>query len=1080
VVDERWLESHRVGTPEYMAPEQALREPLTAASDWYSVGALLYEALVGKPPFVGDASDVLYRKTLLDPPAPRDLVDEVPEDLNDLCCDLLQRVPEDRATGRKVLRWLGGMQSKQPSPIPRATKGASGELLVGRGAELRALDEAFEVVRAGRASAVRVRGPSGIGKSALAKHFLDSLVARGDAVALRGRAYQRESIAYKAIDGVVDALSRYLVALELHGDPVALPPDVWAVACLFPILRRVESIGKLSARPVTDPQLVQQRAFVALRALLTDLSQREPIVVHIDDVQWGDVDSAILLQEILRPPLAPPLLLILGYRDDAEAAQSPFLKQLIDHGFEGLEMRDLPVKPLGFEDSRQLALDLMGSDAEAAERAAEVIARGSGGSAFFIEDLARSVYTQSLLHEGGAFVVETAATVDEIIDKRIGNLGGDARRVLELVAVHGPPVSTSILQDSAGVSDDLDSLVNALRVGRFVHLAARDGREMVETAHDRIKETVVGRLPAETVREHHRRLAVAYESQENVEPEAIVGHWFGAGEPERGARYAERAAESAAEKLAFDQAVHLYRLTLEALSPGSPEARRVRLRLAETLGWTGRGAESARVYLDAARGASAKESAALERAGANQLLLCGQIDEGVRVLRGSLAQIARGAPSSAWSAIFWLIFYSVQLRVIGLRFAERDRSQVSRLSVDQLEALYAVIASLGLVDVLVGASLTARFMVLAFRSGYRAAVVAAMTFAATQLASRGGPISEREILLVRLAKDMYARAADELERSRTDANDAFADAPFRDEPQQAIEAINGVRYFLHGLWKETYEACETAYTKLPAARGTWNVHALAVYGEYARVFMGDAADLAVRLPRLLADAERRGDLLKIVNLRTGVAPIVYLAKDDPCAARQHVLDGMAQWSQGGFLVQHWRAMIAEVDVDLYDQQGTRAYERLARDRGAMRRSFLGMAQYIRAITAFAAARAAVASAYEAPKLRRRRLRQARRLSRQLERGGLPWMSALASLVAAAVANADGDLPAARSYLQSAAAHADAAHMFLHACAARHRLGMLLGGDEGRTLTRQAEDAMQAKGVQAPARYVGMLVPGRWS
>ena len=90
------------------------------------------------------------------------------------------------------------------------------------------------------------------------------------------------------------------------------------------------------------------------------------------------------------------------------------------------------------------------------------------------------------------------------------------------------------------------------------------------------------------------------------------------------------------------------------------------------------------------------------------------------------------------------------------------------------------------------------------------------------------------------------------------------------------------------------------------------------------------------------------------------------------------------------------------------------------------------------------------------------------------------MSALASLVAAAVANADGDLPAARSYLQSAAAHADAAHMFLHACAARHRLGMLLGGDEGRTLTRQAEDAMQAKGVQAPARYVGMLVPGRWS
>jgi hypothetical protein len=695
--------------------------------------------------------------------------------------------------------------------------------------------------------------------------------------------------------------------------------------------------------------------------------------------------------------------------------------------------------------------------------------------------LARSVYTQSLLRrEADAFVVETAGTVEEIIDKRVANLGGDAQRVLELVAVHGRPVSTSILQHSAGLSDDLDSLVNTLRGGRFVRLAARDGLEMVETTHDRIKETVVGRLPAETVREHHRRLAVAYESQERIEPEAIVGHWFEAGEPERAARYAERAAENAAEKLAFDQAVHLYRLTLGALPPKSPEARRVRVRLAETLGWAGRGAESARLYLEAARDASAYESAALERAGANQLLLCGQIEQGALILRRSLAQIARGAPSSAWSALFWLIFYSVQLRFIGLRFVERDRSQVSRPVVDQLEALYAAIASLGLVDVLVGASLTARFMALAFRSGYRAGVVAAMTFAATQLASRGGPISEREITLVRLAKDMYARAADELARSRTDAEDSYADAPFRDEPVQALEAINAVRYFLHGLWKEAYEACETAYTKLPAARGTWNVHALAVYGEYARVFMGDAADLAVRLPRLLADAERRGDMLKIVNLRTGVAPIVYLAKDDPGAARRHVLDAMAQWSQGGFLIQHWRAMIAEVDIDLYDQEGIRAYDRLARNRGTMRRSFLGMAQYVRAITAFAAARAAVASAYETPKLRRRRLRQARHLTRHLERGGLPWMSALASLAAAAVANAEGDLPAARSHLQAAATHADTADMSLHACAARHRLGTLLGEDEGRTLAEQAEKAMRAKAVQAPVRYVGMLVPGRWS
>ncbi len=1077
VVDERWLESHRVGTPEYMAPEQALRQPITAASDWYSVGVLLYEALVGKPPFVGDANDVLYRKALLDPPAPRELVDGVPEDLDALCRDLLQRAPEERSTGRKVLRWLGGPHSTHPSPPPAALD--SGSRLVGRSEELRALQDAFEVTRAGGTAIVRVRGPSGIGKSALVKHFLDDLVARGDAVPLRGRAYERESIAYKAIDGVVDALSRYLIALELHGEPAVLPVNAWAIACLFPVLRRVESIGRLSTGPANDPQRVRQLAFAALRSLLTDLAGRRPLVVHIDDVQWGDADSASLLLEVLHPPFAPPLLLVLGYRDGVEADQSPFLSRLLEHGLVGLEVGDLSVRPLELDDARQLALDLLESEGEAAERVADAIARGSGGSAFFIEDLARSVHTQGLLLNADAFIVDTRATIEQMIDKRVANLGEDARRVLELIAVHGRPVPTSILQDCAGVSDDLDSLINSLRGGHFVRLAARDGREMLETTHDQITETVLGGLATEIMREHHRRLAVAYESQQQIEPEAIVEHWFGAGEPERAARYAERAAENAAEKLAFEQAVHLYRLTLGALPPRSREALRVRVRLAEALGWIGRGAEAARLYLEAARVAPPDQSAALERAGANQLLFCGQIEEGARILRHNLAQFGRGAPNSAWSAVFWLIVYSAWLRLSGSRFVERDTLDVPPRQREHLEALYAAIVGLALVNVIVGTSLSARYMVLAFRSGYRLAIIGAVMLRASQLAMRGGPVSEDEIALERTAKELVGRVGDDLARSVTGPETERAAPPFREEPQQAIEALHAVQCFLHGRWRETYEACELAYTKLPAARGMWNAHALAVYGEFARVFMGEAADLTVRFPRLLSDAERRGDLLKIVNLRTGVAPIVFLAKDDSGAARRHVLDGMAQWSQSGFLLQHWRAMIAEVEIDLYDRKGKSAYDRLVRDARAFRRSFLGVAQYVRAITSFAVARAAIASSCEAPELQKGRLREARRMSRRLQRGGLPWMSALGSLVAAAIAPAEGDPAAACSHLRTGAAQAHVADMALHACSARHRLGTLLGGEDGRLLVQDAEETMRTKGVQAADRYVAMLVPGRW-
>ena len=668
-----------------------------------------------------------------------------------------------------------------------------------------------------------------------------------------------------------------------------------------------------------------------------------------------------------------------------------------------------------------------------------------------------------------------------MIDKRVAQLGDEERRVLELIAVHGRPVPTTILEETARVSLDLDSKISALRSGHFVRLVALDGREMIETTHDRIKETVVARLAPEMVREHHRQLALVYEAQEHVEPEAIVGHWFDAGEPKRAARYAERAAENAAEKLAFDQAVHLYRLTLSALPPQSPEALLVRVRLAEALSWVGRGAEAARLYLEAAETAPADRRAMLERAGANQLLFCGQIEEGTRILRRNLAELGPGAPNSVWSAVFWLIVYTVWLRVIGLRFVERDMQDVPRRERDYLEALYAAVVGLILVDVIVGTTLSARFAVFSFRSGYRLAIIGGLMLRASQVASRGGPVSKQEIALVRLAQDLVGRVGNDLERRIADADREHDGNPpvFREEPQQAIEALRSVQSFLHGRWKDAYESCERAYTTLPAARGMWNVHALAVYGEYARVIMGEAADLAVRLPSLLADAERRGDLLKIVNLRTGVAPGVFLAKDDPETARKHVLDAIAQWSQRGFLLQHWRAMIAEVDIDLYEQKGPAAYDRLARNARAYRRSLLGVTQYVGAITSFAIGRAAVASSYEVPALRLRRLREARRMSRRLDRGALPWISALASLLAASVANAENDVTSARAHLRAGASHADAADMALHACAARHRLGASLGGDEGRALVQQAEEAMRAKGVRVPVRYASMLVPGLW-
>ncbi len=370
-----------VGTARYMAPEQAAAEPPCPASDWYSVGVMLYEALVGRPPFEGSVVDILTRKSTLDPIPPGECIADVPEDLDSLCCALLQRDPDARPGGPEILRRLGVLSDEiQPE---------ESHSFLGREGQLEALAAAFEEVRRGRQVTVRVGGKSGMGKSTIVHQFLDAVVRDDDAIVLRGRAYERESVPYKAVDSVVDALSRYLLYMAAKDEPVALPAGVGMLAHVFPVLQRVPGIPDVGGDSMLDPQRIRRRAFVALRDLLAAAAIGRPMVLYIDDVQWGDTDSAALLLELVRPPRPPPLLLVMTYRDD-EAQTSPFLIETRARWPQRAEVRELTVGPLGPDEATRLAFALLGSSEDARATAAAV-ARESGGSPFLVEELVGSL-----------------------------------------------------------------------------------------------------------------------------------------------------------------------------------------------------------------------------------------------------------------------------------------------------------------------------------------------------------------------------------------------------------------------------------------------------------------------------------------------------------------------------------------------------------------------------------------------------------------------------------------------------------------------------------------------------------------
>lgn len=124
------------GTVTYMSPEQSTGRPLSPASDWYSVGVMLFRALTGQHPFVGTRLDVMARKQTTDAPDPRNLAADLPDDLAALCVDLLLVRPRGAADGRgRPAQARGGRHRPRGRPRragPPATALPGEEAAVGR------------------------------------------------------------------------------------------------------------------------------------------------------------------------------------------------------------------------------------------------------------------------------------------------------------------------------------------------------------------------------------------------------------------------------------------------------------------------------------------------------------------------------------------------------------------------------------------------------------------------------------------------------------------------------------------------------------------------------------------------------------------------------------------------------------------------------------------------------------------------------------------------------------------------------------------------------------------------------------
>jgi hypothetical protein len=894
------------GTIHYMAPEQAAALRVGPPADWYSAGVMLYEALTQRVPFEDPVKQVFLRASG-PPPPPSTLVAGVPPDLDELCLELLAREPELRPGADEVLRRLRVEVSRTPLPLLKPPK------LVGRVAQRELLERAWsEVVEGGEPRAILLHGEPGIGKSALVRDFCEQLRGEG-ALVLAGRCLAREVVPYRAVDGVIDAVSRHLGRMSPDEAAALLPRHVAALAQIFPVLRRLDVVARAPAARVNnpDPQERRSRAFAALRELFLRLSDRKPIIIAIENLQAADEDSLQLIGELLRPPDAPPLLLLATLRDrlDELAERLP------------CKVGRLEVGRLGDEEARELASLL------APEKAASIVAESKGHPLFIVEL---------------ATAEAEAQTLDEAIKQRLARLPRESRAVLELLAAAGAPLSHSLLGKMSGLQPA--EYANASTALVRAHLAVETGTrpgDTIELFHERHREPFLSELSDGMKKELHRVLARAMESHSTAA--AVATQWLAAGDHGRAAYWLVRAAAQSADGLAFERSVELYRRAIELKPPEGDEGRAVLERLGDALNAIGHGVEAAEAYVRAARLAGDPlEAIDLRRRAAEHLLRGGHIDEGTALLREVLGEVGLRMPSTRLGTAWGYLVRRLGLKLNkGYQLLPAD--QVSRERQLRADVCGSAAVGMPVVDPLLGAYFQTRQMEAARAAGEPAALCRALATEAVNQAAAGRAQKVRAILA---------------------EVDQLAEKSARPDSAAGAAQARGIASLLLGEFQRGADESERAavlYRDRCSGVG-WELGNAQFFALLSRLYLGQMSRLARDWPQAAREAERRGDLHGAITLRSGHTTLVWLARDDAARARRDLEEAARLGSRNRWSTQHdYYDLFAHANLELYEGNAAAARERLAKGWAGLRKSFLLRLEFVRVIMIELRGRAALAA-----------------------------------------------------------------------------------------------------------------------
>lgn len=457
-----------VGTPGYMSPEQIAKAKPAPAGDWYSFGVMLYQALTGQWLFTGtNAVEILDQQLRSTPPRACDALPGLPADLCALADGCIERDPAKRPSASEILTVLGS-SLVNPGRVARAHD-RSVEL-IGRGRELRTLLRHVNAIAKDGSGIVLLHGSPGVGKTVLADRLLDEIRATTNALILGGRCHGWESLPFNAIDAIVDSIAR-VARSEASPELDAVMRRSVAMPRLFPTLAFPSSTGGDDETVTLPPNQHQMmaRAAVDLHALLEVLAHDRPIVLFLDDAQWGDYQSAEVFLRLLAPS-SPPIVLVLCYSTE-DWRTSLLLQTMVNST---VRKEELVLEPL----SDALAEKLIKRELPGASKTMRnEIVQEIAGNPVLLELILQHGEPVSLAHAIGA---------------RLDELSTSARRIFALLLDAKGPLAEDEVERRLELFES-DEPLRSLSRARLIRLRRTGGLFELDLYHPRLREIYAAR-----------------------------------------------------------------------------------------------------------------------------------------------------------------------------------------------------------------------------------------------------------------------------------------------------------------------------------------------------------------------------------------------------------------------------------------------------------------------------------------------------------------------------------------------------------------------------------------------------------